>query len=185
MKRICLTVVGIFFLLFHGFSQAFEKDTTVYKPKKLALNEVNFVSSYYDQTADKSAVMGGRTDYKGNAAVTDLATGLDIQFVGWDSKGRKNTLTGGLGIDYHTAASQAYVDSNGTAKHDGTRIYPTLEWTRENAAKGTIFGVGAYYSAEHNYYHSIGLNGSFAKKTKTNGEFNFKLTGYFDQINMI
>ena len=45
--------------------------------------------------------------------------------------------------------------------------------------------MGAYYSAEHNYYHSIGLNTSFAKKTDNNGEFSFKLTGYFDNIKMI
>jgi hypothetical protein len=153
--------------------------------KKLKLEEVNIVSSYYNQNADKSAVMGGRTDAKGIADVTDLANGIDIKFVGLDRKNRKNSLTAGLGIDYHTAASQAYVDSNGTSKNDGTRIYPTLDWSIENEQKGTEWGLGLYYSAEHNYYHSFGLNGSFSKKTKNNGEFDFKLTGYFDQIRMI
>lgn len=185
MKKICLTVVGMYFLYFHGFSQDAARDSSGYKPKKLTLNEVNIVSSYYDQTANKSSVMGGRNDYKGVADVTDLANGLEIKFVGWDAKMRKNTLTAGLGLDAHTAASQAYVDSNGTAKNNGTRIYPTIDWTRENERKGTSFGFGAYYSAEHNYYHSIGLNASASKKTKNNGEFSLKLTGYFDQIKMI
>jgi uncharacterized protein DUF3570 len=185
MKKICLTVVGLYFILLHAFSQVSSKDTATYKPKKLKLDEINLVSSYYNQTADKSAVMGGRTDAKGIGDVTDLANGLDLKFVSWDAKKRKNTFTGGIGIDYHTAASQAYVDSNGHAKNNGTRIYPTLDWSIENEKKGTEFGIGAYYSAEHNYYHSIGLNTSFTKKTKNNGEFSFKLTGYFDNIKMI
>jgi len=185
MKKICLTVVGMYFILLHAFSQVSTKDTSTYKPKKLKLDEINLVSSYYNQTADKSAVMGGRTDSKGIGDVTDFANGIDVKFVGWDGKKRKNTLSGGIGIDYHTAASQAYVDSNGHAKNNGTRIYPTLDWSIENEKKGTEFGIGAYYSAEHNYYHSIGFNTSFSKKTHNNGEFSFKLTGYFDNIKMI
>jgi len=185
MKKICLTVIGMYMMLLHAFSQFSAKDTSAYKPKKLKLDEINLVSSYYNKTADKSAVMGGRTDAKGIGNVTDLANGLDLKFVSWDRKNRKNSFTAGLGIDYHTAASQAYVDSNGHAKNNGTRIYPTMDWTIENEKKGTEFGMGAYYSAEHNYYHSIGLNTSFAKKTDNNGEFSFKLTGYFDNIKMI
>jgi hypothetical protein len=149
------------------------------------LEEVNLVSSYYNQTADKSSVMGGRTDAKGIGDVTDLANGIDLQFVSWDPKKRKNSFTAGIGIDVHTAASQAYVDSNGRARNNGTRIYPTLDWTIANEQKGTEFGLGAYYSAEHNYYHSIGLNTSLSKKNHNNGEFSVKLTGYFDQIKMI
>ena len=169
----------------HAFSQTPALDSTGYKPKKLKLDEINLVSSYYDQTANRSAVMGGRTDYKGNGDVTDFANGLDLTFIGWDSKQRKNTLSVGLGIDYHTAASQAYVDSNGTSRNNGTRIYPTLNWSRENEKKGTSFGLGAYYSAETNYYHSIGLNASVSKKNKSNGEFSLKVVGFFDQIKMI
>ena len=185
MRKICLTVVGMYIMLIHAFSQVSSKDTSSYKPKKLKFEEANFVSSYYNQSADKSAVMGGRTDSKGIADVTDFANGLDIKFVGWDPKGRKNSITAGIGVDYHTAASQAYVDSNGTARNYGTRLYPTLDWTIENERKGTEFGLGAYYSAEHNYYHSVGLNTSFSKKTRSNGEISGKLTTYFDQIKMI
>jgi hypothetical protein len=185
MRKICLTVVGMYLMLLHAFSQVSSLDSSAYTSKKLKLDEVNLVSSYYNQTADKSSVMGGRPDSKGNGDVTDLANGLDMKFIGWDGKQRKNSLSAGFGIDYHTAASQAYVDSNGHSRNNGTRIYPTLDWSIENEKKGTEFGIGAYYSAEHNYYHSIGLNASFSKKTKNNGEFSAKLTGYFDQIKMI
>src|ERR1700722_5940110 len=98
MKKICLTVIGMYILMAHAFSQVSIKDTSTYKPKKLKLDEINLVSSYYNQTADKSAVMGGRTDSKGIGDVTDLANGLDVKFVGWDGQSRKNTLTGGIGI---------------------------------------------------------------------------------------
>jgi hypothetical protein len=185
MKKICLTVVGMYIMLLHAFSQRAAGDATIYTSKNLKLDEVNLVSSYYNQTADKSAVMGGRTDSKGIGDVTDLASGLDINFIGWDGKSRKNTLAAGIGFDYHTAASQAFVDSNGRARNNGSRLYPTLDWTIENVKKGTSFGLGAYYSAENNYYHSIGLNTSYSKKTKNNGEFSAKLTGYFDNIKMI
>ncbi|SRR5579871_632884 len=185
MRKICLTVIGMYIMMVHAFSQTTIKDTADYKPKKLKLDEVNIVTSYYDQTADKSAVMGGIPGPKGIGNVTDFANGLDLKFISSDGKKRKNTFDAGIGIDYHTAASQAYVDSNGHAKNNGLRIYPTFDWTIANDKKGTEFGIGAYYSAEHKYYHSIGLNTSFSKKNKNNGEFSAKLTGYFDQIKMI
>jgi hypothetical protein len=185
MKKLSLSVIGMYLMMAQAFSQTNPADSTGYKPKKLKLDEINLVSSYYDQTADKSAVMGGRTDYKGIADVTDFANGIDVTFLSWDKKQRKNTFALGLGIDYHTAASQAYVDSNGTSRNDGTRIYPTLNWSRENEKKGTTFGLGAYYSAENNYYYSMGLNGFVSKKNKNNGEFSLKVVGFFDQIKMI
>jgi hypothetical protein len=185
MKKLSLSVIGMYLMMAHAFSQTNATDSTGYKPKKLKLDEINLVTSYYDQTADKSAVMGGRTDYKGNGDVTDFANGIDVTFIGWDKKQRKNILSVGMGIDYHTAASQAYIDSNGTFRNNGTRIYPTLSWSRENDKKGTSFGLGAYYSAESNYYYSFGLNGSVSKKNKNNGEFSLKVVSFFDQIKMI
>jgi hypothetical protein len=185
MRRTCLTITGMCLMILHAFSQGSPKDTSTYKSRPLKLDEVEFVSSYYDQTADKSAVSGGQSGAIGNANVTDLSNGIELKFVGYDPKGRKNMLTGGLGFDHHTAASQAYVDLNGTAKNYGNRLYPTLDWTIENGVKGSSFGIGSYYSAEHDYYHSIGLNTSFSKKNHHNGEFSAKFSGYFDRIKMI
>ena len=185
MRKLSLSVIGMYLSMVQAFSQAPALDSGLYKPKKLKLDEINLVSSYYNQTADKSAVMGGDPGPKGIANVTDFANGIDLTFIGWDKKRRKNTLAFGLGLDYHTAASQAYVDSNGTSRNNGTRIYPTINWTRENEQKGTSFGLGAYYSSEDNYYHSLGLNASVSKKNKTNGEFSLKVVTFFDKINMI
>jgi len=180
MKKICLTVVGMYFMLLHAFSQV-TKDSAAFKPRKLKLDEVNLVSSYYTQNGDHSSIRGGL----GSEKVTDLANGLELKWVGWDAKQRKNTLTAGIGIDHHTAASQAYISKTGASRRtDGLRLYPSLDWTRENERKGTSFSLGAYYSNEFNY-QSIGLSAGATKKTKNNGEFGLKLSGYFDQVKLI
>jgi len=180
MKKICLTVVGMYLMLLHAFSQV-TKDTSTFKPRKLTLDEVNLVSSYYTQNGDHSAVQGGI----GSEKVTDLANGLELKWVGWDAHQRKNTLTAGLGIDLHTAASQAYISKTGaSSRTNGTRIYPSLDWTRENEKKGTSLSLGAYYSNEFNY-QSIGVSAGGTIKTKHNGEFGLKLSSYFDQVKLI
>jgi len=181
MKRICLTVVGLFLLFVHAFSQTQSRDTSQYKPRKLTFDEANLVSSYYIQNGDHSAIRGGI----GSEHVTDLANGVELKFVGWDAIGRKNSLTAGMGIDHHTAASQAWISKTGASNRtDGLRLYPTLDWTRENELKGSSISAGAYYSNEFNY-HSIGLNGGITQKTKRNGEFGLKLSAYLDQVKMI
>ncbi|HXB92013.1 MAG TPA: DUF3570 domain-containing protein [Puia sp.] len=181
MRRICLTVVGLYLMFLQGFSQGIRKDTTGYQSKKLKLEEVNLVSSYYTQTGDHSAIRGGI----GPENVTDLANGLELKWVGVDAHQRKSTLTADMGIDYHTAASQAWISQTGASRHtDGLRLYPSLDWTRENEKKGSSFSLGAYYSSEFNY-KSLGVNAGITRKTKNNGEFGLKVSGYFDQVKMI
>ncbi|MBS1606545.1 MAG: DUF3570 domain-containing protein [Bacteroidetes bacterium] len=179
MKRICLTVVGMYFMLLHAFSQV--TSDTSFKSRKLQLDEVNLVSSYYTQNGDHSAIQGGI----GSEKVTDLANGIELKWVGWDARGRKNTLAAGVGIDHHTAASQAWISKSGASRHtDGLRVYPSLDWTRENGKKGSSVSLGAYYSNEFNY-QSLGLSAGVSQKTKNNGEFGLKLSGYFDQVKLI
>jgi hypothetical protein len=181
MRRICLTVVGLYLMFLHTFSQGITRDTAAFQPKKLKLDEINLVSSYYTQTGDHSAIRGGI----GPEPVTDLANGVELKWVGIDAQQRKSTLTAGMGIDYHTAASQAWISKTGASRHtDGLRLYPSLDWTRENERRGSSFSVGAYYSNEFNY-KSLGLSAGITQKTKNNGEFGLKLSGYFDQVKLI
>lgn len=180
MKKICLTLVGIYMLMLHAFAQYQDKDTTFYISKPLKIDEVNLVSSYYSQNGDHSAITGGI----GTEKVTDLSNGLDVTWIGWDDMNRKHTLTAGLGFDHHTSASSAYVSKTGASKTGGSRVYPSLNWSVENAKKGNEFGLGLYFSKEYNY-SSFGLDAEYSKKTKNNGEFTGKLTGYFDRVKMI
>jgi hypothetical protein len=156
-------------------------DTSDYKLRKIHVDEVDFVSSYYNQTGDHSAVTGGI----GTEAVTDLANSLTLNLVWLNKSNNKNTLAVGLGFDYHTAASQAFVSKTGASSPTGTRLYPSLDWTVENAKKGNTFGLGAYYSGEYNY-QSLGTDLHFSQKTADkNGEFSAKLQGYFDKVTLI
>jgi len=160
---------------------ASKKDSAQFNPRKLRLDEIDFVTSYYSQNGNHSAVTGGI----GTEKVTDFANGLTLNFVNTDGKDHKNTLTAGLGFDLHTSASQAYVSKTGASKPSGTRVYPSLDWTVENTKTGGTYGVGAYYSNEYNY-KSLGADVHYSVKTDNKaGEFSAKLQGYFDNVTLI
>jgi hypothetical protein len=209
MKKIFLSVVGFSLLCrLNSYSQI-KPDSTVnkpavglsapvdrhdssgYNPRRLRIDEIDFVSSYYSQNGDHSTVTGDNPNFLGNGVftnsvkVTDISNGLDLKLVWLDKALNKNTLSVGLGFDFHTAASQAYVSATGASKTTGTRIYPSLDWTTENAKNGSTFGIGTYYSGEYNY-KSLGADAHFSVKTDNKmGEFSAKLQGYFDHVTLI
>ena len=88
MKKLSLTVIGLYALFLHAFSQNSGLDTVIYKTKPLALEEINLVSSYYSQSGNHSAVTGGI----GDEHVVDFANGLDLKFVGWDQNHNKHSI---------------------------------------------------------------------------------------------
>ena len=180
MKKLFLSAIALYVLMLQAFSQSTPADSTGYKQKPLTFEEANLVSSYYTQNGDHSPVTGGI----GTEKVTDLSNGLEVKFSGVTTKGLKHTITAGLGIDHHTSASSAYVSKTGASKTGGSRIYPSLNWQVENPHNKTSFGAGAYYSSEYNY-QSIGLDATFSKETKTNGEFSAKGNVFFDQVKLI
>jgi hypothetical protein len=156
-------------------------NTKNYNPRRLRIDEIDLVSSYYSQTGDHSAITGGI----GTQQVTDFSNGINLNLVWLGPAGNKNTLMAGLGIDHHTSASAAYVNVSGSSKTGGSRIYPSLDWTFENAKTGGTFGIGAYYSGEYNY-HSKELNVHWSTKTDDkNGEFGIQLSTYLDRVTLI
>jgi len=184
MKKLFLSTIALYLMLLHAFAQTTATDSTIYKSRPLKLDEVNLASSYYTQTGDHSAVMGGQTGVLGDETVKDFSNGIDLKFVGWGAHQQKHTFTAGLGIDYHTSASAKYVSITGASKTGGSRIYPSLNWEMDNQAKGFGLGAGLYYSSEYNY-HSFGMDFQFSKKTHTNGEFSAKVNAYLDQVTLI
>jgi hypothetical protein len=181
MKRVFLTAWGIVALL-KGYTQQVP-DTTGFGARKLKVEEINLVSSYYDQQGDHAAVTGGI----GTQKLTDIANVFDIKLSKYDRKLRRHSLDFELGIDHYTSASSDKIDlkANSSASHSDTRIYPSLTWSIENEKKGTTFGAGVSSSSEVDY-HSFGANVSFAQKTKDrNGEFSARLQVYFDKVKLI
>ncbi|HEX6426523.1 MAG TPA: DUF3570 domain-containing protein [Niastella sp.] len=181
MKRVFLTVLGIVALL-KSFSQQ-APDTTGFQTRKLKMEEINLVSSYYGQSGDHAAVTGGI----GTQKLTDIANVIDVKLAKYDRKMRKHTFDIEVGIDHYTSASSDRVDlkANSSASYADTRIYPAVTWSMENEKKGTTVSAGVSSSTEFDY-QSFGANVGFSKKTKDrNGEFSAKLQGYFDQVHLI
>lgn len=180
MKRICLTVVGLYIGFVQLFAQHSVRDSSIYKPKKLGIDEINLTSSLYGQNGNHSAITGGI----GDEHVVDFANGLEVKLVSQDAAAHKHTITFGLGIDHHTSASSAFVSKTGASKTGGTRIYPSLNWSVENLERKSGYGFGVYFSNEFNY-KSFGLDAEYTKKTNNNGEFNAKMTAYMDKVKLI
>ncbi|MGZ3860169.1 MAG: DUF3570 domain-containing protein [Flavisolibacter sp.] len=179
MRKVSLSVVGIFLLCFRGWAQSPSSDD--YKNLSLKVEDVNIVSGYYSQTGNHSAVTGGI----GTQQLTDVSNTIDLKLVNYDVFNRKYSYNIELGIDHHTAASSAYVSTTGASKMGGTRIYPSFNWQVENNEKRTTFGLGASYSGEYTY-HSFGLNVLFAKKSRDdNREFTAKGNLFLDAVKMV
>ncbi|MEJ5995058.1 DUF3570 domain-containing protein [Pedobacter sp. Du54] len=182
MKKIFLTAAAVFALL-HSFAQTTPKDSTGFQSRKLKLEEVNLVSSYYTQNGNNAAVTGGI----GTQKLTDIANVFDVKLTKYDTKMRKHTFGLEVGIDHYTSASSDMIDlqANSSASHADTRIYPTLNWSIENEKKGTTFALGASSSTEFDY-QSFGANISLSAKTKDkSGEFTAKFQTYLDQVTLI
>lgn len=180
MKRIFLSALGMFALL-NSYSQ--QTDSSGFKSRKLKLEEVNLVSSYYSQDGNNSAVTGGI----GTEKLSDIANVLDVKLVCYDKKLRKHSFDVEVGIDHYTSASSDRIDlkANSSASHSDNRIYPSLNWSIENEKKGTTFGAGLSASSEFDY-KSFGANISFSKKTKNkNGEFSAKFQAFLDQVSLV
>ena len=182
MKKICLTVVGLYFSLFAAFSQNTSSDTS-YKSRKLTFEEANLVSSYYRQNGNNSSVTGGI----GTEKLSDIANVIDIKLNKWDARNRKHSIDVEVGIDHYTSASSDNVDPRNisSASHADTRLYPSVNWSMENQRKGTTIGAGLSLSNEFDYL-SYGANILFAQKTKNrNGEFTAKAQVYLDKVSLI
>ncbi|WP_127127412.1 DUF3570 domain-containing protein [Pseudoflavitalea rhizosphaerae] len=181
MKQLFLTALGLMALL-RSYSQSLP-DTSALGARKLKVEEVNLVSSYYSQNGDHAAVTGGI----GSQKLTDIANVFDVKLTKYDKRWRKHTFDLELGIDHYTSASSDKIDlkANSSASHADTRFYPSVNWTMENEQKGSSIGAGISSSTEFDY-QSFGANLNFSKKTHDrNGEFSARLQAYFDQVKLI
>jgi len=184
MKRICLTVIGLYIGLLSAFSQAINNgDSSLYKKRKLRVEEVNIVSSYYHQEGSHAAVTGGI----GSQKLTDIANTFDVKLNKYDKRLRKHTWDIELGIDHYTSASSDMIDPKdiSSASSADTRVYPSINWSMENEQNGKTIGAGISNSIEYDY-QSYGANFNFGRKyAEKNAEYNVKLQALFDRVSMI
>ncbi|KAF2337840.1 DUF3570 domain-containing protein [Flavobacterium nitrogenifigens] len=182
MKRVFLTGAALL-ALFQSRAQDIPVDSTGYKSRKLKVEEVNLVSSYYSQNGNHSAVTGGI----GTQKLTDIANTIDVKLVKYGETGIKHTFDIEAGIDHYTSASSDMIDlsANSSASSSDNRFYPSLTYLRENEQKGRTIGIGVSSSTEFDY-QSFGGNISFSQKSKDrNGEFTARLQTFIDQLKLI
>lgn len=187
MKKIYLNIVVLYLGILSSFAQTTSKvvtkDTTNYQSRKLKIEEVNFVSSYYHQDGNNSAVTGGI----GTEKLSDIATTFDLQVSKVSKFGNKHTLTFELGIDHYTSASSDKIDPNtiSSASSADTRIYPSLNWTKTNESTGNAIGFTGSMSTEFDY-QSVGAGFNLTRLSKDkNTQFDFKLQAFLDTWKVI
>lgn len=180
MKKLSLIATAFFFHLFAAFAQ--QPDSGAYKPRALKIEEVNFVSSYYIQDGNNSAVTGGR----GTEKLTDFANDLGIILLKTNKHGRRFNWGVDVGIDHYTSASSDNIDPNtvsGPSSGD-TRIYPSVAWSTFGK-KGTTIGIDASYSTEYDY-KSVGMGLTYGKAFRNkSSELAVHLQSYFDHWSVI
>ncbi|MEO8712692.1 MAG: hypothetical protein ABI405_11240, partial [Parafilimonas sp.] len=96
MRKLTLAAIGMYLGILSAFSQNNTSDSS-YKPRKLQFEEANFVSSYYHQDGNNSAVTGGI----GSEKLTDLSNSIDLTISAYDKRYRKHSFIFDLGIDYY------------------------------------------------------------------------------------
>ena len=168
--------------LLQSYSQGNSIDTS-YTSRKLKLDEINLVSSYYNQNGNNSAVTGGT----GTEKLSDLSNSIDVKLIMYDRKLRKHNFTLDIGIDHYTSASSDRIDlkANSSASHADTRFFPSITWSMENEKKGATISAGISSSTEFDY-QSYGANISLAQKTTNRmGEITAKIQVYLDQVTLI
>src|SRR6059058_3587335 len=161
MKKLSLTAIGMYLSILAAFSQ--NTNDSSYKTKKLSLEEVNFVSGYYQQNGNNSAVTGGI----GTEKLNDFANTIELKFSKYSKPQVKHILGFELGIDHYSSASSDKIDpyTISSASHADTRIYPSASYTINNEQKGNAVTFNGSFSNEFDYT-SFGAGFGFTKTSK-------------------
>jgi hypothetical protein len=182
MLKISLVAVGMYCLTLAGFAQN-PTDSTTYKDRTLRLEESNFVSSYYIQDGNNSAVTGG----VGSEHLTDFATTIDVKLSRYSRTGKKITWIGEVGLDVYTSASSDKIDpaTISSASSSDKRIYPSITYIQTDEDKGSSLSVSGSVSTEYDYF-STGFSIGWSKVSKDrNREFGVKGLAFFDTWTVI
>ena len=182
MKKLYLSVLALYAGLLSSWAQPATADSSVYKPRRLTLDEIDLVSAYYRQDGNNSAVTGGI----GTERLSDISNTIDLQWLRYDRRDRRHNLTFELGVDHYTSASSDAIDpaTISSPSYADTRIYPSLTYTVQDV-KGSTWGGSLSYSKEYDY-QSLGIGAQFEKTSPDNNRsFGIKLQAYLDQWRVI
>lgn len=184
MIRIPLTLIGLYLAVVGAFAQTTqESDSSHYKSRKLKFEESNFVTAYYHQDGNNSAVTGGI----GTEKLTDISNSIDLRLSKYDSKGRLHNYNFELGFDTYTSASSDKINpaTLSSASSNDQRVYPSLAWSITNEEKGQSFGTNVAISAEYDYLSFGGGINASKNSSDNNRQVAVKLQAYLDQVTII
>lgn len=147
---------------------------TQVKARKLKEIDANFLSGYYHQDGNNSAVTGGI----GTEKLTDFSN-VFIVNVPLDSVQSVSLMAGS---DTYTSASTDNIDSNvSSASYQDTRNYGTLGYNRKNLKRNSSYGVKTGVSREYDY-QSFSTGISYSKEWNDgNTELNLNGQAFFDK----
>lgn len=168
MRKVKITIAALFFY-FLGFSQ--EKKTSSYENKPLTLEEADFISGYYNQNGDHSAIMGGN----GSEKLDEFSNTLDLKFVKKYNQ-YVNTFDLGLTAEHRTSASTAYIEKSPDGATTSVQslnskpIYATT--SRASGSSGNYYGLDSksHASALYGWRFNPSLNWS-VKNLENNSTF--------------
>jgi hypothetical protein len=181
MIRIPIIILAFYISIANCFSQ--RKDSTAYQQRKLKVDEINFVTSYYHQDGNNAAVTGGI----GSEKLTDFASTFDIHLSKYDNRNRINSYTFEIGVDTYSSASSDKIDPSTitSASYSDQRFYPSLSWSRLDDGKGSTVGANLSVSVEYDYL-SIGGGVNYFKDSKDKSrQLGVRLQTYKDFVTMI
>lgn len=183
MQKLFLGVSAFYVSILCSFAQTAAPDSAVFKSRKLAFDEANLVSSYYQQDGSHSAVTGGI----GSEKLTDVANTISLTMLRTDLKNRLHTFGMEFGIDHYTSASSDKIDPStiSSASYGDNRIYPSLSWQMHDEAKHYSVGAGLAFSSEYDYF-SKGINLNISKfSADNNREIGLKINAFLDTWKII
>lgn len=178
MRKIIMSVAAFMFFLNVAKAQT---DSTA--SGKFKIDEVDFVSSYYHQNGNNSAVTGG----VGSEKLNDFGNSIDLQLSKYDKNLNKHLFNFELGVDVYSSASSDKIDpaTVSSASSGDTRIYPSASYLFENTKRKYSLGGGLSFSKEFDYT-SVGGNLVYSKATKDgNREFTAKASVFLDTWKII
>ena len=178
MRKIIMSVAA--FMFFINVAKA-QTDSTA--SGKFKIDQVDFVSSYYHQKGNNSAVTGG----VGSEKLNDFGNSIDLQMSKYDKNLNKHLLNFELGVDVYSSASSDKIDPStiSSASSGDKRIYPSASYLFENTKRKYSLGGGLSFSKEFDYT-SVGGNLVYSKATKDgNREFTAKASVFLDTWKII
>ncbi|RRB07498.1 DUF3570 domain-containing protein [Larkinella rosea] len=179
MKKICLSVSLLLGLLRMGQAQ----EAPAYTKRKLQIQEINLVSSYYEQGGNNSAVTGGI----GSEFLRDYAQSFDLVLKTTDHRNRQHTIAFDFNVDHYTSASSDKIDplTISSASRSDTHIYPSISWNVHDENRRVTKGISVAYSTEYDY-KSYGVSVNFSKlSVDNNRELTLKAGAFFDTWTVI